>query len=107
MARAHQDLIKTVAGRWHTVSGDRYFNGLTISLDGTYTCNSGKVTDGGVHPTGGSSQRKLSLKRNCSDANDHCFEVDETGKKMKGHCPQSGCSWELEKEGATPAGSSG
>mmetsp|Transcript_128 Transcript_128/g.276 ORF Transcript_128/g.276 Transcript_128/m.276 type:complete len:172 (-) Transcript_128:48-563(-) len=97
MAVVKPDLIKTVAGKWRKVSGDHYFIGLEIAADGSYKCNSGQVTDGIVRvfqdPPGG----KLNLRRAVPDANDHNFDLDETGRRMTGHCPQSGCRWELEK----------
>mmetsp|Transcript_64127 Transcript_64127/g.101763 ORF Transcript_64127/g.101763 Transcript_64127/m.101763 type:complete len:168 (+) Transcript_64127:57-560(+) len=98
MAVVKPDLIKTLAGKWKKLSGDHYFIGLEIFPDGTYHCNSGSVTDGLVRQIQDPPEGKLNLRRTVADANDHNFDVDETGRKMTGHCPQSGCRWELEKE---------
>jgi len=92
------DLIKTVAGKWRKVSGDNYFIGLEIAADGTYKCNSGRVTDGIVRVFQDPPEGKLNFRRDVPDANDHNFDLDETGRRMTGHCPQSGCRWVLEKE---------
>lgn len=98
MAVAKLDLIKSVAGKWRKVSGDHYFIGLEIAADGTYKCNSGKVTDGMVRVIQDPPEGRLNLRRTIPGANDHNFDLDEAGRTMTGHCPQSGCRWVLEKE---------
>ena len=83
--------------------------------------------EGGSSSSSESTRVKINLKRTCSGANDHLFEVvldapskttatsncpvesDSDGivtqtvesewRKMRGHCPQSGCRWTLRKVG--------
>lgn len=97
MAVVKPDLIRTIAGKWETVSGDHYFIGLEIAADGTYKCDSGRVTDGIVRVLQDPPEGKLNFRRNLPNANDHNFDLDEAGRILTGHCPQSGCRWVLGK----------
>merc|ERR1711879_718085 len=91
--------VREVFGRWEPAPEDRsdWMKGMDIKEDGSFSCKSGTIKDGMlrvIHP----SERKINLKRTCEDANDHVFAVEESGKVMKGHCIQSGCTYTLTKQ---------
>ncbi|CAE7217223.1 unnamed protein product [Symbiodinium natans] len=86
-------------GRWEPAPGDdqTWMRRMTIAEDGSFSCKNGELTDGLVRLLS-ASERRINLKRTCSDANDHIFVVEESGRRMRGHCPQSGYRWTLTKQ---------
>ncbi|CAJ1449652.1 unnamed protein product [Effrenium voratum] len=69
---------RALPGRWEPAVEDysAWMRRMTIAEDGTFTCQSGDITDGLVRLVS-AQERKVNLKRTCHDANDHVFVLDE------------------------------
>merc|ERR1711879_363118 len=96
---AVKEFVASLAGRWKPAKEDNsaWMTGMHIADDGTFACKSGTITDGMVRLLS-YEERKINLKRNCKDANDRIFKVDEDGCRMVGVCTQSGCTYTLTRE---------
>ena len=87
---------------WYTSMGSYsdWMKGMTISEDGTFCTKwDGKqhqVQDGRVRVVS-AEDRRINLRRTCDNPNDHIFTVDADFKRMKGECPQSGCTFTLTR----------
>ena len=98
-------LVAQIAGCWIPAWKDGskksdWMKGMTISEDGTFCTKwDGKqhqVQDGRVRVLS-AEDRQINLRRTCDNPNDHIFTVDADFKRMKGECPQSGCTFTLTR----------
>jgi thiol-disulfide isomerase/thioredoxin len=95
-------LVAQIAGCWKPAreDGSDWMKGMTISEDGTFCTKwDGKqhqVQDGRVRVVS-AEDRRINLRRTCDNPNDHVFTVDADFKRMKGECPQSGCTYTLTR----------
>lgn len=95
------DIMEALVGKWKVVKGSRYFMGFEVFAGGRYHCNSGRLQDGLVRLES-LNERRINLRRECSDANDHIFTVNKTADRMEGYCKQSIATqspgkWTMEK----------
>ena len=90
---------RNIPGRWEPAREDNsdWMRGMTVEEDGTFTCKSGRITDGLVRLVS-AAERKINFKRTCEDANDHVFVMDADGQRMRGRCLQSSSTYTLTKQ---------